>query len=187
MRAAAAPQGEARPQASSLQQASSLPQASSSQQVSSPLQADAQTDAASGPRFERVVRIRFGHCDPAGIVFYPQYFVLFNALIEDWVTDALGISYAGLVAQRRIGLPTVALQTEFRAVSRMGDDVSLGLRVQRLGTRSFTLALDARCAGEERLRCTKTIVATSLDTHRATPVPEDLRAAIERFRGADAR
>ena len=26
--------------------------------------------------------IRFHHCDPAGIVFYPQYFVLFNELVE---------------------------------------------------------------------------------------------------------
>ena len=31
--------------------------------------------------------IRFQHCDPAGIVFYPQYFVLFHELIEDWFND----------------------------------------------------------------------------------------------------
>jgi 4-hydroxybenzoyl-CoA thioesterase len=27
-------------------------------------------------------KIHFSECDPAGIVFYPQYFVLFNDLIE---------------------------------------------------------------------------------------------------------
>ena len=33
--------------------------------------------------FECDKLIRFHHCDPAGIVFYPQYFVLFNELVED--------------------------------------------------------------------------------------------------------
>ena len=34
--------------------------------------------------FERSVLIRFHHCDPAGVAFYPEYFVLFNELVEDW-------------------------------------------------------------------------------------------------------
>ena len=35
--------------------------------------------------FEREALIRFSHCDPAGIVFFPQYLVMFNGLVEDWV------------------------------------------------------------------------------------------------------
>ena len=134
-------------------------------------------------RFERQVPIRFGHCDPAGIVFFPQYFVLFNGLVEDWVSDALGIPYAELIGVRRIGLPTVSLATDFRAVSRMGELVSFGLSVERLGTRSFTLALDCRHDGEERVSARQVIVSTDLDTHRAVALPADLREAIERFRG----
>ena len=41
--------------------------------------------------FERPLRIRFSHCDPAGIVFFPQYMVMFNGLLEDWFTDGMGI------------------------------------------------------------------------------------------------
>jgi 4-hydroxybenzoyl-CoA thioesterase len=33
--------------------------------------------------FECDKLIRFHHCDPAGIVFYPQYFVLFNELVAE--------------------------------------------------------------------------------------------------------
>jgi 4-hydroxybenzoyl-CoA thioesterase len=55
--------------------------------------------------FRRPRLIRFSDCDPAGIVFYPQYFVMLNGLVEDWVNEGLGLSYHGLVAQRRIGLP----------------------------------------------------------------------------------
>lgn len=141
--------------------------------------------AASAGRFERPVRVRFGHCDPAGIVFFPQFFVLFSGLVEDWVTEGLGIPYAGLLGPRRTGLPTVSLQTDFRAVCRMGEAIVLGLQVAHLGTRSFTLALDARGDGgrsaDERVRMRQVIVCTSLDTHRAVALPTDLRAAIERF------
>jgi 4-hydroxybenzoyl-CoA thioesterase len=139
---------------------------------------------ATQGRFERIWRIRFGHCDPAGIVFYPQYLVLFNALVEDWVDVGLGIPYAPLVAERRVGLPTVRLECDFRAVSRMGEDVVFGLAVERLGTRSITLAIDARHADELRVAARVVLVTTDLNSHRAIHLPPDLRTAIEGFGGA---
>ncbi|VTU18804.1 MULTISPECIES: acyl-CoA thioesterase [unclassified Variovorax] len=135
--------------------------------------------------FVRERLIRFSDCDPAGIVFYPQYFVMFNGLVEDWVDEALGIGYRALVIERRIGLPTVRLEADFRAVSRMGDRVALSLEVERLGGRSLTLAL--RCVGaggELRMQMRQVLVLTSLDTHRAIDVPADLKAAIEGRPGA---
>ena len=61
---------------------------------------------AAPPRFERPLRIRFGHCDPAGIVYFPQYLVMLNGLLEDWFTDGLGVSYAELLG------PPVPLRRE---------------------------------------------------------------------------
>lgn len=141
--------------------------------------------ARSGGCFRKRMRIRFGQCDPAGIVFYPQYFVLFNGLVEDWISESLGIPYADLIGIRRTGLPTVSLKCEFKAISRMGDDVQLALWVERLGVRSLTLGLE--CSGEAdgalRVQATKVIVTTNLDTHRSIDVPSDLHAAIARFAG----
>ena len=135
--------------------------------------------------FVRERLIRFSDCDPAGIVFYPQYFVMFNGLVEDWVEEELGVGYRRLIVERRIGLPTVKLEAEFRAVSRMGDRVSLCLDVARVGGRS--LSLDLRCQGpgpdgaeELRMRIRQVLVTTSLETHRSIDVPADLRVAIER-------
>ena len=142
------------------------------------------------PLFRRERLIRFSDCDPAGIVFYPQYFVMFNGLVEDWFGEALGLPYADVLMRRRLGLPTVRVEADFRAVSRFGDRVALSLGVERLGGRS--LALDLRCekagtgaeggadadAGELRMSMRQVIVTTSLDTHRAVDIPPDLRAAI---------
>src|SRR5262245_40437085 len=139
-------------------------------------------------RFVRERRIRFADCDPAGIVFYPQYFVLFNGLVEDWIEERLRVGYRSLILGRRVGLPTVRLEADFRAVSRFGDRVGLALEVERLGRRSLTLQL--RCTGRDddalRMSLRQVIVTTSLENHRSIDIPTDLRAAIERFAPAAA-
>jgi 4-hydroxybenzoyl-CoA thioesterase len=131
--------------------------------------------------FERPLRIRFSHCDPAGIVFFPQYLVMVNNLVEDWVSDGLGVPYAELLGRRRTGMPTASLQCEFTAISRMGETVTLGLSLERLGTKSITLQLGCRLGDEQRFSMRQVLVFTSLDTHRAIPIPPDLRRAIEAF------
>lgn len=136
-------------------------------------------------RFVRSRRIRFSDCDPAGIVFYPQYFVMFNDLVEEWVDDALGIGgHRELVVGRGIGLPTVHIEVDFTAVSRLGDAVQLVLEVERVGHRSLGLKL--QCTGDGapddvRMAMRQVVVTTSLRDHRAVPIPADLRSAIERF------
>jgi 4-hydroxybenzoyl-CoA thioesterase len=137
------------------------------------------SDAAAAA-FRRERLIRFSDCDPAGIVFYPQYFVMFNGLVEDWV-NAMGVGYQRLIVEQRIGLPTVRVEADFRAVSRFGDSVTLALVVERLGTRSLTLALQCVGAdGELRMQMRQVLVTTSLETHRALEIPAALRDAILR-------
>lgn len=139
---------------------------------------------ADAPRaYRRLHRIRFSECDPAGIVFFPQYFVMLNGLIEAWFDDGLGLRYRDVVTARRVGLPTVRLESHFTAISRLGDDVALELRVVRLGQRSITLQHDcvAPETGEQRMTVRQTLVTTSLDTHRSIDIPADVRVAIERF------
>ena len=130
--------------------------------------------------FERERLIRFSDCDPAGIVFYPQYFVMLNGLVEDWFNDGLHVGYETMVAQRRIGLPTVRLEADFRSVSRFGDRVRLALALERIGGRSLTLQLQCLGAnGETRLQMRQVLVTTSLDTHQAIDIPSDLREALQ--------
>lgn len=139
---------------------------------------------APGRSFSRMRQIRFTDCDPAGIVFYPQYFVMFNDLVEDWVDTALVIGYRKLIIDRRVGLPTVRVEADFRVASHMGDAVTLSLAVERIGGRSLTLNL--RCEGADgaaRMTMRQVLVTTSLATLRAIEIPADLRAAIAHASG----
>jgi 4-hydroxybenzoyl-CoA thioesterase len=135
-------------------------------------------DAKPDHCFEREVLVRFAHCDPAGIVFFPQYLVLFNGLVEDWFNDGLGIGYAHFIGERRCGLPIVKLDCEFKAPSRMGERLMLSLSVSRVGNSSITLQLRASAGGELRVLSTQVLVTTSLDSNKAIPIPEDLRRLL---------
>jgi 4-hydroxybenzoyl-CoA thioesterase len=131
--------------------------------------------------FERTLTIRFSHCDPAGIVFYPRYFELFNDLVEDWVTSALGIPYADLLGRRRTGLPSVSVNSQFHAVSRMGDEVRMGLTLEHIGRSSIRLSLGCRQGREQRVQVQQVLVVTDLDSHRPIAIPDDLRQAMLAF------
>ncbi|HFF8524699.1 thioesterase family protein [Providencia vermicola] len=130
-------------------------------------------------KFTKPHKIHFSECDPAGIVFYPQYFVMFNNLLERWIDALIPQGFAGYILEQRFGLPTVHLEAEFKAISRMGDDVILELVVERIGRKSLTLR--QRCisvTGELRMQVTQTYVTTSLITHQAIPIPEALHQAL---------
>jgi 4-hydroxybenzoyl-CoA thioesterase len=132
--------------------------------------------------FQRDKLIRFHHCDPAGIVFYPQYFVLFHELMEDWFGEGLGIDYAEFVRGRGMGLPMVKLECEFLAPNPMGHVLTLELTVKRIGNSSITLGVRGTAEGRECVRATLLVVHTSIKEMRSVPIPGELRAAMERFK-----
>jgi len=134
-----------------------------------------------GMPFEREKLIRFHHCDPAGIVFYPQYFVLFNELVEDWFNHGLQQNYADLVYQQRLGTPMVKLQTEFLSPSQIGETLRLSLAVKKIGRSSLELEVNGTAGGTARVRAQLTMVLANVDRRRSVPFSDDLRERIEAF------
>lgn len=135
--------------------------------------------------FEREVVVRFEHCDAAGIMFYPRFFALVNEMVEDW-SASLGYSFKALHIDRRKGLPTVRIESEFVAPVRLGDVLRQSLRVEALGRSSLALKHIAAVSGGPVARFDQTIVFTDLTTMKSVPWPADLRAAIAAFAEIDA-
>ena len=135
-----------------------------------------------GDAFHSDRLVRFSHCDPAGIVFYPQYFIMFNGLVEDWFNQGLGVNYARYITEHRLGFPIVKLECDFVAPSKIGEIITFGLRLETLGRSSLGLAVDCRYKDQQRLRAKFVLVAMDLDAQRARPLPEDLRELMQAFR-----
>ncbi|APA88097.1 acyl-CoA thioesterase [Paraburkholderia sprentiae WSM5005] len=131
--------------------------------------------------FERPVRIRFSHCDPAGIVYFPQYLVMTNVLVEDWFNEGLRIDYAQMIAQRRIGLPIVKLDCEFSRPSQMGETILLTLCVTTIGRSSIGIEIHGHCNGETRFRSQQVLVFMSFDSGKSIAIPGDIASALAAY------
>ena len=131
--------------------------------------------------FTRDYLIRFAHCDPAGIVFYPQYFVLFNDQVEDWFAQELDCDFARLHQHRLLGVPTVHINCDFANPSRLVDIVSFGLSVEKIGKKSVHLIRKAYVGDDVRVSMTQVLACVSVQTSSACEWPADLRAAMSRF------
>lgn len=125
--------------------------------------------------------IRFAHCDPAAIVYFPDFFDLAHSTMEDWLRDGVGCALPDLIRQRRIGTPTVNIQCDFIKPVQMGDIMRYELRVMKVGGASVRLHYTGKRGEVECLRITQTIVFMNLDAQTAVSIPEDLRPRIERF------
>jgi 4-hydroxybenzoyl-CoA thioesterase len=131
--------------------------------------------------FTRTVPIRFSHCDPAGIVYFPHYFDMFNGLIEDWYTVHLGVDYAKLILNDRHGFPFVHIETDFKVPSRMGENLDLTLLLTRIGRSSLSTVIVGHLAGVERLRARLVTAMMSLETQQSVELPHELRTKFEAY------
>jgi 4-hydroxybenzoyl-CoA thioesterase len=133
-------------------------------------------------RFERQKLIRFHHCDPAGIVFYPQYLVLCNELVEDWFDEGIGVNFFKLHAEMRRGVPMRHLEADFLAPSVHGDELTFTLGIEHLGGSSMRLAIAAGKDGKTRFKALQTVVWADLEgTPRAVRIEDDWRERFSRY------
>ena len=131
--------------------------------------------------FSALIPVRFGDCDPAGIVYYPALFHYCHAAMEEFFAARCGMPYARLVSERRLGFPTVSVRAEFHAPFVYGDVAEVEVWVSAVGRTSATFEYRLRRASDRALCATATHVqvAMSLDERRAVPLPEGLRRAFE--------
>ena len=119
--------------------------------------------------------VRFAHVDAAGIVFYPRYFELLNVSVEDWFAQVVGVDFRSIHLERRLGVPTVKLDSDFVAPSRLGDLLRFELTVMKLGRSSVELSVEVRCGGDFRFRARVILVCMDLEAGCSTPWPDDMR------------
>ena len=131
--------------------------------------------------FARERLIRFSHCDPAGIVYFVNFFDMVGGVVEDWFRDAVGLPFQEMHLERRIGFPIVNTGCEFFRPAHLGDTLRLELAIAKLGRSSIEFVVRGSVAGEEKFRAKHKVALVSLDTWRALPIPQDMRAKMQPF------
>jgi 4-hydroxybenzoyl-CoA thioesterase len=132
--------------------------------------------------FSLRIRVRFGDADPAGLVYYPVIFHYFHIALEEFFPARCGLTYARLMADERLGFPTVKAETEFFIPLIYGDEVEVLMSVAKIGRTSVNFVYEARRAGDGVVcaRSAQVHVCMNLDTRRAVRIPDRYREAFAR-------
>ena len=131
--------------------------------------------------FQREILVRFGHCDAAGLVFYPRYFEMISDFVEDWFEEGLAASAPGLFHHKQLLTPSVHFTVDFIKPTRYGDRLTFNLWTVKVGRTSCELRIEASLGGELRMRVKQVLVFISSNTLRATEIPPELIARMHRF------
>jgi 4-hydroxybenzoyl-CoA thioesterase len=135
-------------------------------------------------RNTRTVRIEWGDCDPAGIVYFPRYFVLFDNCTAG-MFEVIGLRKPQLLKKFDVvGFPLVDVQARFMIPSSFGEDVVIETTIAEWGRSSFKVQHRLLKEGDElAVEATETRVLVAADPARpggirSCPIPQEL---IERF------
>lgn len=127
------------------------------------------------------IKVRFGDCDPAGLVYYPVIFHYCHVAMEEFFAARCGIGYDRLMADERVGFPTVNVQAEFFVPLVYGDEAEIEVSIKSVGRSSATLEYSVKRASDDTLcaRSTQVHVAMNLKTRRPVPIPDKYRRVFE--------
>lgn len=132
----------------------------------------------------RTIHIEWGDCDPAGIVFYPQYFRMFDASTTALFERALGMTKFKFFKHYDFaGYPMVDTRARFLIPSRFGDDVTVETTITEFRRSSFDVQHRMMKGDRLSVEGFETRVWIKRDPNdpdaiKATPVPQNV---IERF------
>lgn len=137
--------------------------------------------------FRRQLTIAWGHCDPAGIVFNPRFFEMFDA--SSWLLfeAVLGVKQQDLARAYGIaGIALVDTKANFLKPVTFGDKIEIASRVAAFRRSSFDVEHKLSVGGELAVEGAETRVwavrnTSDADKISVVAVPKDVMA---RF-GAD--
>ena len=132
--------------------------------------------------YTRHTRIEWGDCDPAGIVYFPRYFALFDSCTTALFSQALGMSKYQFIRHYKFdGYPMVDTRARFLKPARYGDDVVIETKVTEFRRSSFDVQHRLTLGGELAVECFDTRVWAEKHPDdpqkiRAKPIPEEVIA-----------
>jgi acyl-CoA thioester hydrolase len=122
------------------------------------------------------VRVRYGECDPSGVVFNAHYFAYFDlALTELWREAAGGY---GAMMEEGVDLQVVEATARYRAPARFDDEIEVAIEVTGLGNTSMLTSYAIHRDGTLLVEGEMAYVFVHATKLTKVPVPERFRTAL---------
>jgi acyl-CoA thioester hydrolase len=129
--------------------------------------------------FVHELRVRYGECDPQGIVFNANYLAYFDVAVTELWRASFG-SWQSMV-ERGVDVVVGEASLRFHAPARFDDVLALRARIGRFGTTSMTVEIDIARDGQLLVEGWLRQVCVDARTFEKTEVPHWLRDGLERY------
>jgi acyl-CoA thioester hydrolase len=126
--------------------------------------------------FVHELRVRYGECDPQGIVFNANYLLYFDVAFTEYWRERVG----PWDDMAELGVDAVVAEANlrFRAPARFDDILALEVTTEELGTTSTTTQVAVRRDGELLVECRLRHVFVDRETWTKTQMPEAIRERL---------
>ena len=125
--------------------------------------------------------VKWGDCDPAGILYTPRVFDYMVEAVEAWFRDVGGIDWMTLIAEG-LGAPTVHTAVDFRTPMAPNLVLNVSVLLDAVGGSSLAFRIVGDDAGGTRYFEGKLVsVVIDFTTRRPVPIPAALRARAEAY------
>ena len=131
--------------------------------------------------FTHPLRVRFGECDPHGIVFNANYVAYFDVAITELWREALG-SWAAMV-ERGVDAVVGEVNARFHAPARADELLELRVWIEGFGTTSVRIRVDVAREGFVLVEGSLRYVFVDAESWAPVPIPEWLRDGLAPYAG----
>jgi 4-hydroxybenzoyl-CoA thioesterase len=125
------------------------------------------------------VRVEFGDCDPAGIVWFPNFFRWIDAASRHFFIECGVPSWQDTrQSMGLIGTPLVDTQASFVQTASYGDVLQIHTQISEWRNKSFVQTYRVMRGDDEIMRCTEVRIFAADKPGggiRAMAVPEEIR------------
>jgi len=146
--------------------------------------------AAEGRGFHTTLRVRWSDCDPAGIVFYPNYYAYFESAMMEFL-QSRGASWMSLMRSQGVHFPRVESHCTYMAPASYEDTVRVDLRLREAARKVLTIGFTiGREPGRERIceghvKFAMARIPTDGERARALELPDEIRQLFDVLAGVD--
>lgn len=131
-----------------------------------------------GEPFTHVLRVRYGECDPQGVVFNANYFAYFDVALTELWRAAVG-PYREMM-DRGVDMVVANASARYLAPARFDDELAIDVAVTHLGNTSMVTRMTVRRHGTVVVEGEMRHVFIDTRTKRKVSVPDDYRRRLER-------
>ncbi len=129
--------------------------------------------------------VKWGDCDPAGIIYTPKVLDYAMEVLEAWYREVVGVPWLVLNRDMGLGAPTVRAELDFLDTPYPDQDMVIRLVVEDLGRSSITFLVTGRDGADREFFRAKLISCfISRPTFKSTVIPEDIRERILAYQKA---